>query len=57
MPGEPNADIVAWGGEASAPIVVWANEKLINHSIDILYLADRLAPKPSPIPAASCSAR
>ena len=27
LPGEPNADIVAWGGEASAPIVAWAKEK------------------------------
>jgi hypothetical protein len=49
--GEPNADIVAWGGEASAPIVAWANEKPINRWIDILYLAERLAPKPSLIPA------
>jgi hypothetical protein len=51
MPGEPNADIVAWGGEASAPIVAWAKEKPINHWIDILYFAERLAPKPSLIPA------
>ena len=29
-PGEPNADIVAWGGEASAPIVTWAREKPLN---------------------------
>jgi glutathione S-transferase len=49
--GEPNADIVAWGGEASAPIVAWAKEKPINRWIDILYLAERLAPKPSLIPA------
>jgi len=51
MPGEPNADIVAWGGEASAPIVAWAREKPLNRWIDILYLAERLAPKPSLIPA------
>ncbi len=50
LPGEPNADIVAWGGEASAPIVAWAKEKPINRWIDILYLAERLAPKPSLIP-------
>jgi hypothetical protein len=48
--GEPNADIVAWCGEASAPIVAWAKEKPINRWIDILYLAERLAPKPSLIP-------
>ena len=50
-PGEPNADIVAWGGDTSAPIVAWAKEKPINRWIDILYLAERLAPKPSLIPA------
>jgi glutathione S-transferase len=49
--GEPNAEIVAWSGEASAPIVAWANEKPINRWIDILYLAERLAPKPALIPS------
>ena len=49
--GEPNAEIVAWGGEASAPIVAWANEKPIHRWIDILYLAERLAPKPALLPA------
>lgn len=49
--GQPNADIVAWGGEASAPIVAWAKEKPIHRWIDILYLAERLAPKPALIPA------
>src|SRR5258708_12939421 len=53
MPGEPNADIVAWGGEASAPIVAWASEKPLNRWIDLLYLAERLSPKPSLIPAAA----
>jgi glutathione S-transferase len=49
--GEPNEDIVAWGGEASAPVVAWASEKPIHRWIDILYLAERLAPKPALIPA------
>jgi len=49
--GEPNAAIAAWGGEASAPIVAWAKEKPINRWIDILYLAERLAPTPSLLPA------
>jgi len=48
--GEPNDDIVAWGGEASAPIVAWAKEKPIHRWIDILYLAERLAPQPSLLP-------
>lgn len=50
QPGEPNENIVAWGGEASAPLVAWSKEKPINRWIDILYLAERLAPKPSLIP-------
>jgi len=49
--GEPNEEIVAWGHEASGPIVAYAKEKPINRWIDILYLAERLAPKPSLIPA------
>ena len=49
--GEPNEEIVAWGHEASGPIVAWAREKPINRWIDILYLAERLAPKPTLIPA------
>ena len=35
----------------SGPIVAWAKEKPISRWIDILYLAERLAPKPSLIPA------
>src|SRR5208282_769492 len=50
QPGEPNENIATWGGETSAPIVAWAKEKPINRWIDILYLAERLAPKPSLIP-------
>ena len=49
-PGEPNENIVTWGGEASAPIVAWAKEKPVNRWIDILYLAERLAPKPALLP-------
>jgi glutathione S-transferase len=51
LPGEPNEDVVAWGGETSAPVVAWAKEKPIHRWVDILYLAERLAPKPSLIPA------
>jgi hypothetical protein len=50
QPGEPNENIVAWGREASAPLVAWSKEKPINRWIDILYLAEKLAPKPSLIP-------
>jgi glutathione S-transferase len=49
--GEPNDDIAAWSGATSAPIVAWAREKPVNRWIDILYLAERIAPKPALIPA------
>ena len=48
--GEPNENIVAWAGATSAPIVAWAKEAPVNRWIDILYLAERLAPKPALIP-------
>jgi hypothetical protein len=51
QPGGANEDIVSWSGEASGPIVAWAKEKPIHRWIDILYLAERLAPKPSLLPA------
>jgi glutathione S-transferase len=51
MLGEANDEVVAWGGEASAPIVAWGSEKPVHRWIDILYLAERLAPQPSLIPA------
>lgn len=51
LPGEANDEVAAWGGEASAPIVAWAKDKPIHRWVDILYLAERLAPKPSLIPA------
>jgi glutathione S-transferase len=48
--GGENHDIVAWGGERSAPIVAWADEKPIHRWMDILYLAERLSPSPPLIP-------
>jgi hypothetical protein len=50
VPGEANDEIAKWGGKASAPIVAWATERPINRWMDILYLSERLAPKPSMIP-------
>ena len=49
--GEPNDNIAAWSGATSAPIVAWAREKPVNRWIDILYLAERIAPEPMLIPA------
>ena len=51
IPAGENREIVAWSGQNSGPVVAWANEKPIDRWIDILYLAERLAPTPSLIPA------
>lgn len=51
VPFGANEEIARWGGENSAPIVAWKNEKPIHRWIDILHLAERLAPKPALIPA------
>ncbi len=50
MPGAPNDEIVAWGGEASAPVVQWQNEKPINKWNEILFLLERLAPEKPLVP-------
>jgi glutathione S-transferase len=47
---ETNDEIVAWSGQNSAPIVAWQDEPPINRWIDILHLAERLAPEPALIP-------
>ena len=49
--GEENSALVAWSGQRSAPVVAWNDEKPIHDWIEILYLAERLAPTPALIPA------
>jgi glutathione S-transferase len=51
VPFGDNAELVAWAGEDSGPIVAWNDEKPLHRWTDILYLAERLAPTPSLIPA------
>ena len=46
-----NAEIAAWSGQNSAPVVAWGTEKPINRWLDILLLAERLAPTPALLPA------
>ena len=46
-----NAEIVAWSGQNSAPVVAWQGEAPINRWLDILLLAERLAPAPALLPA------
>ncbi|MBW4332325.1 glutathione S-transferase C-terminal domain-containing protein [Stakelama sp. CBK3Z-3] len=49
---EANEEIAAWGGTDSAPIVAWRDERPVHNWLDILLLAERLAPTPSLIPDA-----
>ena len=49
--GEENAEIAAWSGQRNAPVVAWNDEKPVHHWMDILHLAERLAPLPALIPA------
>jgi glutathione S-transferase len=46
-----NAEIAAWSGQNSAPVVAWRSGKPLNRWIDILLLAERLAPRPALLPA------
>lgn len=50
LPGEPNEDLVAWSGQGGGPVVAWEDEKPIHHWLDILFLAERIAPEPRLIP-------
>jgi glutathione S-transferase len=45
-PGAPNEDLVAWSGQGSGPVVAWDDEKPVHHWLDILFLAERIAPNP-----------
>ncbi len=44
-PGGENAELVAWAGINSAPIVAWNDEPPINRWDDIVHLLERLAPQ------------
>ncbi|MBI3197670.1 MAG: hypothetical protein HYZ40_09195 [Rhodospirillales bacterium] len=46
-----NVEIAAWSGQNSAPVVAWGAEPPINRWLDILLLAERLAPEPALLPA------
>jgi glutathione S-transferase len=46
-----NAEIAAWSGQNSAPVVAWQGEPPLNRWLDILLLAERLAPAPALLPA------
>jgi glutathione S-transferase len=48
--GAENAELQAWTGQNSAPVAINNNEQPCSHSLDILYLAERLNSSPSLIP-------
>ena len=50
--GGENAEVVAWAGTNSAPVVAWQNEAPINKWDDILLLLERLAPARPLVPSA-----
>jgi len=49
--GDANEAIVEWSHADSAPVVAWQDEPPLNRWLDILFLAERLAPTPALIPA------
>ncbi len=50
IPGGENEELVAWSGQNSGPVVAFGSEPPIHRWLDILVLAERLAPKPSLLP-------
>jgi glutathione S-transferase len=48
--GGSQTELIEWTGQASAPVVIWNDERPRSTWIDQLNLAERLAPTPSLIP-------
>jgi glutathione S-transferase len=49
--GGTQSELIAWTGQASAPVAIWNDERPRSSWIDQLNLAERLAPEPALIPA------
>lgn len=49
--GGANEEIVAWSGQNSGPVVAWRDGRPLSRWLDILLLAERLAPTPALLPA------
>ena len=52
IPGAENAELVAWAGVNSGPIVAWNEGRPMNRWNDILFLLERLAPHKPLVPDA-----
>ncbi len=50
VPGVHHDELVDWSGQNSAPVVAHDDEPPIHRAMDILLLAERLAPKPALLP-------
>lgn len=50
IPGGLNQDLIDWSGQGSGPVAVWDNETPKNHWLDLMFMAERIAPEPSIIP-------
>ncbi|HEY8516115.1 MAG TPA: hypothetical protein VIS07_11425 [Candidatus Binatia bacterium] len=48
--GGANEELREWTGQTSAPVAVWNDERPRTTSLEILFLAERLAPEPPLIP-------
>jgi glutathione S-transferase len=51
LAGQPNEELMEWTGQNNAPIAVLDDERSRSGWIEILLLAERLAPEPSLVPA------
>lgn len=49
--GGENRELREWTGQSSAPVAIYDNERPVTDSVDILFLAERLRPEPSLVPA------
>ena len=52
IPGAENAELVAWAGVNSGPVVAWNEGRPMNRWNDILFLLERLAPHKPLVPDA-----
>jgi glutathione S-transferase len=48
--GEANDAAMRWSGADSAPVVIWNDEQPVHRWLDILHLAERVAPNPRLVP-------
>jgi len=51
QPGGPNAELLEWTGQTSAPALAFGDERPRTGWAEILLLAERLAPEPRLVPA------